>query len=193
VSKDEAEPVLFRAEAVAMETCLKMQQGEQEDAAEGLRTVFDMIATATPEEMARLVQYSHDNGSNLSTKPVSFFLEEQESYCRSTLQRLEDPTRGSQWPVDGPDAELMRRLAAGGNKCDCCGMKRNDVIGVHVLLRCSRCQLAYYCLSACQQKQWKAGHKKCCRAPGDIKVGDSVRVKGLVSRAELNMQTGEVI
>lgn len=40
--------------------------------------------------------------------------------------------------------------------CQHCNLKKDR------LLRCSRCQNAFYCSAACQKADWKAGHRKKC-------------------------------
>jgi hypothetical protein len=41
--------------------------------------------------------------------------------------------------------------------CDTCGRSGSEVR----LLRCSRCQVTFFCSRSCQEKGWK-DHKKCC-------------------------------
>lgn len=56
-----------------------------------------------------------------------------------------------------------------------------------------RAENAYYCSEACQKKQWNAGRREACRAPGQIKVGDYVMVTSLVNWIELNLSVARVI
>ena len=51
----------------------------------------------------------------------------------------------------------------------------------------------FYCSSACQRKQWRAGHKEACRKPGQIENGDYVRLTGLQSKPYLNGTVVQVI
>ena len=58
---------------------------------------------------------------------------------------------------------------------------------------CSRCRKAYYCGAECQRKQWKGGHRRHCRKPGQIEPGDYVRLNGLQARPEMNGMVVQVI
>jgi hypothetical protein len=42
-------------------------------------------------------------------------------------------------------------------------------------LRCTKCQNAWYCSVHCQGVDWKAGHRKSCRAPREKKVKDALK------------------
>lgn len=65
----------------------------------------------------------------------------------------------------------------GGDRCDCCGKTTEDLgIASTTLDCCKRCGLVYYCGVECQRKQWLAGHKLACRKPGQIEIGDSMRL-----------------
>jgi len=80
--------------------------------------------------------------------------------------------------------EAMKRLAAGGDKCDACGV---PALGGKPLKLCGRCKLAYFCSPA-----WRAGHKRACRAPGQFEVGDKVQVQSAGSHPEYDHQIVEV-
>ena len=73
--------------------------------------------------------------------------------------------------------EFERLVRIGGEKCDCCGKTPED-LGLENLLKCGNCGKAYYCGRQCQRKQWKAGHKMCCRKPGEFQSGDFFRLHG---------------
>lgn len=88
--------------------------------------------------------------------------------------------------------QAERLLTVGGERCDCCNKSREEV-GLNHLLYCGRCKKAYYCSEECQKTQWKSGHKKYCREPGQIKQGDYVRLNGIQSRPEINGQVVEII
>ena len=55
---------------------------------------------------------------------------------------------------------------------------------------CKKCMGVGYCSSACQKSDWPE-HKKVCKMV--IKVGDTVKAKGLVGAAHLNGRSGRVI
>jgi hypothetical protein len=98
----------------------------------------------------------------------------------------------------GPEAiDLTREMAnhmlsVGGDCCDYC-QKTAEEMDLKWLNKCKRCSKAWYCGKDCQLKQWNAGHKKCCRKPGEIKAQDYVRLNGLVSKPELNNMMVKVI
>ena len=81
--------------------------------------------------------------------------------------------------------EVDQLLKVGGERCDCCGKSREE-LGRKLLDVCSIYKKGYYCGRECQTKQWKAGHKKWCRKPGELKAGDYVRLQGLQAKPELN-------
>ena len=66
---------------------------------------------------------------------------------------------------------IADRMKVGGDKCDCCG-KQNVKLST-----CARCKMAYYCSQECQKTRWKDGHNKACRKPGQIMVGDYVKLE----------------
>ena len=76
-------------------------------------------------------------------------------------------------------------LSTGGFQCDHCGKTRQE-LGVSHLLSCSQCRKAYYCGAECQRLQWKKGHKKHCRKPGQFQTGDYLQIHGLQSNSDLN-------
>ncbi|KAJ3275696.1 Tetratricopeptide repeat protein 28, partial [Blyttiomyces sp. JEL0837] len=60
-----------------------------------------------------------------------------------------------------------------GSVCDFCNKTANEA---EKLMRCSKCQLAWYCSGGCQSSAWKAGHKMLCRVPFAYKRGDVVKI-----------------
>ena len=185
---------LFRANATVSRAALAMDEGDLEEVAEWFRTALDMFATdATEEEKSRLVRQSHvpdeRDSRFLENQSVKDILEMLQRIAKECLNSLENPT--IEWKLSAGGFPV-RSVAVGGGTCDGCGKKRTEVRGG--LSRCSKCKLAYYCSSdECQQKQWKAGHKKHCRAPGDIRVGDEVRLRRLVNSRDLNANIGAVV
>ena len=206
MAKDEVEPILFRVEAGFTLGVLRWDSGEREKAAEHYRRVLDLAPTASSLETSRRVATTGADGRSLQFQLVGEVINETVGTVRDNLNILENP-RGAyigprsqdarvtgipMTPRGEPDPEILRRLAVGGSECDCCHVKRNQV-DQHELLRCGRCKNAYYCSSACQKQQWRAGHKQACRAPGQIEAGDYMKLKGLVSRPELNSRVGRVV
>lgn len=85
-----------------------------------------------------------------------------------------------------------RMLSVGGEECDQCKKTREELSLTH-LDTCSRCKRAYYCGKDCQTKAWKAGHKRACRAPREVKPRDYVRLNGIQSIPEMNGEIVQVI
>ena len=52
-----------------------------------------------------------------------------------------------------------------GNYCDCCGISESDLKqkGNKSLMKCSRCNVTWYCTKQCQKQHWRAGHKHKCK------------------------------
>ncbi|CAB9496539.1 ankyrin 3, node of Ranvier (ankyrin G) [Seminavis robusta] len=69
----------------------------------------------------------------------------------------------------GSGDKVIEMSTVSGDQCDGCGTKPGRVMEV-----CGRCQVTYYCSRACQQKDWDAGHKQCCRKKGQFCDGDLV-------------------
>ena len=124
-------------------------------------------------------------------------MEEIEANVKNIISLAENATEMGILRMDmmshwGTDQSIIQRMGAGGGKCDCCGRKSSSMESGE-LLQCSRCKQAYYCSAICQKKQWKAGHKQACRAPGQIETGDIMLVNGIVSKPELNRKLVKVI
>lgn len=196
MAQDESEPIVFRVDASLARAALKRLEGDVEEAAEWTRETLDLIATATREETCRNIRQSDASSPHHPvTKTVRDVLDTERSLAELVLRDLENPTVG-RVPVSNPmfsQDSFVQRTRVGGNKCDFCSKKRNEVAQGSGLFRCSKCKLAYYCSRECQRKQWKAGHRSHCRKQGDIQVGDYVRVRGLVKKREMNRVVGRVV
>ncbi|KAJ3284390.1 hypothetical protein HDU76_008307 [Blyttiomyces sp. JEL0837] len=84
--------------------------------------------------------------------------------------------------------DLVRKLdQIKGAVCDGCKKRTNNANGgkASKLQQCARCRRFWYCSQECQRADWKAGHRKSCREPFDLKGGDIVQLRGL-SDKELN-------
>lgn len=194
IAKDETEPNLFRARALDTLGRLKITAGNKEKGAHLYRMAMDVIYAATSTERKQQVIES-DRQERL----VGEILDTMLAHLKKVLYVLENPQ--TRFPNDGVtgipidngilDPIIMQRLAVGGSKCDCCGKNRTDVDGG--LFRCSCCRKAYYCSPECQHRNWRAGHRHACRAPGQIEVGDYMILKGLVKRPELNSLVGHIV
>ena len=74
-----------------------------------------------------------------------------------------------------------------------CSLRQAAITCGRTFRRCTRCKKAYYCSKTCQEQQWNGGHKKACRKPDQIKLGDYMMMKGLKSKPELNCKLVHVV
>ncbi|KAJ3014008.1 UNVERIFIED_CONTAM: Zinc finger CCCH domain-containing protein 7B [Siphonaria sp. JEL0065] len=80
-----------------------------------------------------------------------------------------------------------------GQECNQCSKPRSESTP---LKQCQNCQSVYYCSSNCQKQAWKTGnHKRYCRPVGAYRVGDVVRIHGILdpSESELNGSCSEIV
>lgn len=187
IIKNHAEPILFRAQAYFLLALIDMNQDDFERAAGRFREGLNLIPKATSEERNRQIKF--DMGGFETVITVNDQLEDLVTNLNANLNFLENPDYVE---IDGvpkvngiPDPAIVRRLTIGGAECDCCGKSRTDVAGGNLKM-CGRCKMGYYCSSECQTQQWNAGHKSCCRAPGQIKDGDCMITKRSSNRPDLS-------
>jgi tetratricopeptide (TPR) repeat protein len=190
IAKKQEEPVLFRCEALYLRGFIQLKAGEMEDAAMYFRRALHTMKEVTPLENMKKINLTMGGTQVLlsardqlfaTLKPMIDehldFLEQPQHVDAAVLQSV--PRVGGQ-----PDPSIVKRLTVGGSECDACHKSRTDV--EEILQRCSRCKRAYYCSTACQQRQWNAGHHAACCKPGEIQADDYMVLKGLQRRPELN-------
>ena len=111
------------------------------------------------------------------------------SRIRSDGSEMPPSIRSSKMLTSGSptitEEQFNRLISVGGDRCDFC-QKTPKEVEVDHLMKCSKCKKAFYCSKECATEQWRAGHKKACRGPGEYKAGDFVRLRGLVSTPTLN-------
>jgi len=68
--------------------------------------------------------------------------------------------------IEGFRSMYATRDHGHGNERECagCGNKCAGSLGVP-LQKCARCGMVWYCSTACQKKDWHAGHKAVCKRP----------------------------
>jgi len=198
ISKDKEEPILFRVRALFARAILVMFDDEFDDAALYFRRAIALSPKVSSSERSRQVKVPAGGADFMIS--VGDELDAIAKHANENLEAFEDEDPESVPEdilktvpkVNGvPDPDIVRRLAVGGGKCDCCGKSRTEVD--EMLSRCVRCKRAYYCSEACQHKQWGAGHKKACREPGKFKPGDYMTLKGIVAKPELNSKVVRVV
>lgn len=69
--------------------------------------------------------------------------------------------------ADSPEVAAVE-LEVFGKLCSSCGEKERP--GAR-LLRCGACGCGFYCKSACQKADWRAGHKVACAALAKARSG----------------------
>ena len=184
---------------------IRFQKGEREGAARRYRTAVEVASSATPAErecFVELAKSSQDMPWALPSVPCGPIFDHFEKQARDNLAPME-MRRGQHTNVHpggatgatgvfrkysmpfGPLAtraikeDVNRRLGVGGSACDACGKRPTGgpEEAPPRLKRCGRCKAAYYCNATCAKAAWRAGHKRACREPGQIEIGDIVLVK----------------
>ena len=62
------------------------------------------------------------------------------------------------------------------------------------LLKCARCQQAYYCSKECQKIDWKSGHKTVCEPPDKaLKLAKGDKQNACVGRQDLKTQQARLV
>ena len=219
VAKDRNSPLLDRAQARFASGYCKAGLGDREGACRSYRRCIELIESATADDRSRsellpdaatlsfkpkccgpifddLLRVARDNlavfdGKGASAEALQAKLMQDEMLgVKSHVFNAKTEVGPNVNDAEATLAEVQQRLAVGGSSCDACGaspFKRRP------FKRCSQCNMAYYCDSSCQKLAWKAGHKQACRKPGQVEVGDWMRIDGLVNRQELNGLVVEVI
>ena len=146
---------------------------------------FNMEKLSSKEIMGRILKDVQGNLDNLNRKTASSdgaFIPDK----RADGTYISKPSKCHKMPI-GPlgtnlnDEQFNKLIDVGGLECDCC--KRNNV----KLLKCQRCNKAFYCSAECQKIQWKEkGHRQHCRKEGEFKPKDLVQLSGLKAKPELN-------
>ena len=210
------EPPHFRVQASFALGVLETNRGDRETAAERYREGLIIAREASPEDKAKTVQSDEGPVSVAHLiETDSKTIESNLSILSGTGQTMEKHpceykrdfgkkdamppigdtitlTRGvlehDSFSEENLDvlARLMERATmVGGNACDGCGKTLQD-LGLDKFECCSRCNMAYYCSKSCQREAWRAGHKKACRKPDEIRAGDCMMLTGLKKRPEMN-------
>eukprot|EP00172_Hildenbrandia_rubra_P002852 Plantae.Rhodophyta-Hildenbrandia_rubra.ctg4032.p1 GENE.Plantae.Rhodophyta-Hildenbrandia_rubra.ctg4032~~Plantae.Rhodophyta-Hildenbrandia_rubra.ctg4032.p1 ORF type:complete len:344 (-),score=74.36 Plantae.Rhodophyta-Hildenbrandia_rubra.ctg4032:5139-6092(-) len=200
IGGDKSLPLLHRMHAWFANGLCKWLMGDREGGAECYREAIRLNEGATRADrkvvITRPDQVGEDGKSWKKVKSGELMdelmktvrenlevLEGKRSGIREAGRGMEDRfTKLKSSVAIGPhgdekDAkEAMKRLDVGGGKCDQCGVDEGDGIKMKT---CGRCKMVYYCSEGCQRAAWKAMHKKGCRAPGQVEVGDWIQLVGL--------------
>lgn len=180
----QAEPSLVRALAACAAVDLHCNHDNQL-AAEFCRQTIAICEGATEEEKRRVV---YDDA--LEMTQVGGMLSQ---FKKNATRSLADLTRTLPAPSTPTVLQTyFGRALSGGESCDACGKTRTE-LGVTHMNCCARCGMQYYCSTDCQRTKWKAGHKKACRMPGQIEVGDAMKLVGLDATPDLNWKLGHVV
>jgi hypothetical protein len=79
------------------------------------------------------------------------------------MRYCSDRCKEADRPRHVEEEEECQRLRRQRTTCAVCGAKEGE--GSAPLKRCGRCHIVRYCSVQHQKQDWKAGHKKVCRAP----------------------------
>lgn len=154
-----------------------------------MRLNHDLVSMK--ELMDRVVAEARGNWRNLNSKtakygPPPMRMRSDGSYTPvpNSCQGMSVGPMGTTLTME----QLHKLIDVGGVECDYC--HRTDA----KLLKCTKCQKAFYCSRECQAKQWKEkGHKKHCRKEGEFKGGDLVQLARLQKKPELNGQIVRIV
>lgn len=216
IAKAKSEPNLYRCEAYSVLGFLYQKRREFEVALANYRDCLHLAETATDLERSKMVKGLDGTHEVRVGELLDVFKDTAQDILRGAeAGSLNAETMQAYAMVLGLTSDKIRHLYTLGGKdllccywslnlphlwhlinlqgehCDCCGKSRKEAGVVH-FEHCDRCKKAFYCSETCQAKQWKAGHKKYCRKPGQIKAGDYVRTWGIVSKPELNDKLARV-
>mmetsp|Transcript_10196 Transcript_10196/g.12919 ORF Transcript_10196/g.12919 Transcript_10196/m.12919 type:complete len:315 (+) Transcript_10196:154-1098(+) len=199
---DKHEPRLFRVEAGFTLGLLLYIKGERMECAEYYYRAIEIGESQVKPKEAKLEKKKLQ--INLDKVPMKEIMERVVTDAKGNLNNLnakmgDPPPNGTYtskchlMPL-GPMGTTLKReqfdklIDVGGVECDYCHRKDAD------LLKCTKCQKAFYCSQACQVKQWKEkGHKKYCRKEGEFKVGDFVQLARLQKRPDLNNSVVRIV
>jgi MYND finger len=178
VLDNEEEPAHFRSHAAFWYSGVYNKGAKRNYCISGevAREGLDIIRNVPEEDKSRIVV----SGRHFRVTGHDVTVKELLDCTAGRLERILAIIEGeSSATVENPEgALLMQRSRAAGNSCDCCG-KTLEELQADFFERCTRCQMVFYCSEACQREHWKRqGHKKACRAPGQIEVGDDMMLVG---------------
>lgn len=214
VLKDKSEPALYRVHAASSMAQVMYGWHERHETAKRYRDVIRIAGKASAKERRTKVDANSPpvtrNGvvvpGPFGPRFVGDLIDETLKHAEGNLSRLgvfsheplpaEMRSNGTTAPANSigtkvaPGTELSEEklkwlVSVGGETCDRCGKSRGG-LGMASLKACSRCRKMYYCGPECQRSAWKETHKTHCRAPGELKAGDYVRLKGSVGNPALN-------
>lgn len=202
IADDKKCPKIFRCEAAFTLGLLSWDDGERITAAEYYRRVLRLADRCDEKERKKPMLSSVELDAFSSNTTVGDIIREITKTVSDNLGILENHSRSysSQQSIPRSDGSTMQketrfvtsfhkgaedRLNVGGNACDAC-RKTLAELGLKQLKKCTRCMNAFYCSAECQRAQWKAGHKKACRKPGQIEPGDLMKLIKLQRRSDLN-------
>ena len=176
---------------------LGMYNQDGGEAAEWFRDAIDLSNKASRQERTKVISWRSKIGDESTFGKQQECLAELKNEILDILTKVENKGSGQSIDFLGNNwvntssgiavpshmqQELQDRTSVGGDKCDVCRLTR-ATLG-RTLNICSRCKLAYYCSKECQLSAWKNGHKQACRKPGQIKVGDIMKIANIHPAAD---------
>ena len=205
IASDTKRPVVERVRAqYAYAACL-WSLGRRDGVAKANTRVLELAQLATQAHRAgRMPQYA---GTNSRWVTVGLLIDSDVEEMKEHMQlqaKVNDSSKagpkgkwfviegGVKWPLvchtAAEEAEHLNKLSNAAldrdAACAQCGVA--PARGAK-LQRCAKCRLASYCSAQCQCADWKA-HRLQCRAPGEHREGDIVKLHKLRQRPHLNGQ-----
>lgn len=217
-SKDESP--LFRCQAAFSQGLILWDRRQRDDAAKKYRDAIRAGMKATAKERKELVQgtlaATDASSASIGEVTVGALLDELLENARGNISKMgsssgarpsEMRSNGTAMPLNAFETEFtqgpidhgmsteelfVQLLSVGSQACDYCG-KRRDLLEKQSVKFCGRCKQMHYCSKVHSRLAWKEGHKEHCREPGELKRGDYVRIKDIVSTPELNGRIVQII
>ena len=205
ILKDASYPLVVRVQASWGHAQLVFKNGDRQDGRRRFRDALELCDTATDEdknfevwdsklrchgvdvpagtlinageliEVLRLKIIGNVEGQEHFKDENYWKVMKDHGSAKSPLLNDMSPSLGSL------DAETIKEIFyPGGEFCDQCERTKSQA-GVDKFLKCSRCNVAFYCSVECQKKAWKDWHSHFCkhRQPGKFLNGDPCRIIGL--------------
>lgn len=178
VALDNSETVLIRCNALESLARLLYFSGYRQSSADCCRIAISWVDAAPKwEKKMKLIIRIPGVEDRQKLKIGTDLLALRERFTRF-LAVLEKPcTLDIQLPPQKGSQRFLTLQAIGGNKCDYCGVTRQE-LGVAVLETCAKCHLMFYCSVECHEADWKKGHKHVCGHRKSVRAGDTMQVMG---------------
>ena len=197
IMNDKNEPRLFRIEAGFTMAKNLHQQGKRNECRDMYYHAITIgkknkkLSTLAKEEESMQIYAKKDGVKGMVKDKISMkkLIEMTLENCEKGATMSKDPKADfkGETPYFGPrgttvtEAEFNNLIDVGGIYCDYCKKESKK------LMKCARCNRAYYCDKNCSTNAWKEKeHRKYCRKEGQFELGDLVQLFGIKAEPGLN-------